>query len=163
VHVVLGLGSNLGDRLGTLRNAVGRLREVATVERVSSVYESAAVGPPQPDYLNAALLARFEGTAHALLDATQAVERDLGRVRTIRWGPRTIDIDVLWIEGMVVHDERLVVPHPELWARAFALCPLLELVPDATDPVTGERYIIEPEARLAPFAHPGWERTGRAV
>lgn len=163
MRVVLGLGSNLGDRLGTLRTAVERLRAVATVERVSSVYESAAVGPPQPDYLNAAVLARWDGTPHALLDATEAVEHELGRVRTVRWGPRTIDIDLLWIDRVVIHDERLIVPHAGLRGRAFALCPLLELVPDATDAATGERYVVGPAARLAQVAPPGWERTTKAV
>jgi 2-amino-4-hydroxy-6-hydroxymethyldihydropteridine diphosphokinase len=88
------------------------------------------------------VLVRFEGDALDLLDATLAVEAALGRVRRERWGPRTIDIDILWIEGVSVDHARLVVPHPHLRERAFALVPLLELVPDAGDPRTGEPYAV---------------------
>ena len=73
-----------------------------------------------------------------LLDALQAIERALGRVRRERWGPREIDLDVLWIAGVVVDDARLVVPHPRLLDRPFALVPLLEVVPAAVDPRTGD-------------------------
>jgi 2-amino-4-hydroxy-6-hydroxymethyldihydropteridine diphosphokinase len=151
VQAVLGLGSNLGDRLATLRLAVERLRSVTSVEAVSAVYESPPVGPPQPFYLNAAALVSWPGTAHALLDAALGVERGMGRVRAERWGPRTIDVDVLWIDGVALRDERLVVPHPELLVRSFALGPLLDVVPDAVDPRTGERYVRPIDPALSVF------------
>jgi 2-amino-4-hydroxy-6-hydroxymethyldihydropteridine diphosphokinase len=106
----------------------------AVVERVSRVYATAPVGPvPQPEFLNAAALVSWSGTPHALLDVLLAIEASLGRVRDPeqRFGPRTIDLDVLYIEGMAVDDARLTVPHPRLLERAFALVPLLEVLPEA--------------------------------
>ncbi|HEY8040496.1 MAG TPA: 2-amino-4-hydroxy-6-hydroxymethyldihydropteridine diphosphokinase [Polyangiaceae bacterium] len=141
LRAVVGLGSNLGDRLATMRAAVRELRRVARVETTSRVYATAPIGPPQPEFLNAAALITYEGTALSLLGALLAIEGGLGRVRAERFGPRTIDLDLLWIEGLAVDGERLTVPHPRLRERAFALVPLLELAPDARDPRTGERYV----------------------
>jgi 2-amino-4-hydroxy-6-hydroxymethyldihydropteridine diphosphokinase len=144
VIAVVGLGSNLGDRRATLQRALGEIGRIARVERASHVYETAPVGPPQGRFLNAALLLAFDGTPHALLDALLSIERALGRVRAEKWGPRTIDLDILWIEGAVIASDRLVVPHPRLRERAFALEPLLEVRPDARDPATGEVYVAPP-------------------
>jgi 2-amino-4-hydroxy-6-hydroxymethyldihydropteridine diphosphokinase len=110
------------------------------VERVSSVYETEPLGPPQPRYLNAAVLLTTALEPEALLDALLRIEASEGRERRERWGPRTLDLDVLWIEGRAVRTARIEVPHPGLKDRAFALLPLLELVPDAVDPLTGQRY-----------------------
>ncbi len=112
------------------------------MERVSRVYGTAPVGPPQPDYLNAAVLCLYEGPPEALLDHLVAIELRLGRVRREKWGPRTIDLDILWIEGQSYESERLVVPHPHLRERAFAMVPLLEVAPGAVDPRTGERFEV---------------------
>jgi 2-amino-4-hydroxy-6-hydroxymethyldihydropteridine diphosphokinase len=139
-RTVVLFGSNLGDRLATMRAAARELSAVARVDATSHVYATAAVGPPQPDYLNAAALVRFDGTPESLLDALLGIERRLGRVRAEKWGPRTIDLDVAWIDGTIVDTPRLQVPHPCLLDRAFALVPMLELVPDARDPRTGEVY-----------------------
>ena len=150
LRAVIGFGSNLGDRLATMRAARERLAQIAWIDAVSHVYATAAVGPPQPDYLNAAALIRYPSDAGraadplALLGDLLAIEEGLGRVRRERWGPRTIDLDIGWIEGIVVDDERLVVPHPRLKERAFALAPMLEIVPDARDPRTGAPYVIPP-------------------
>jgi 2-amino-4-hydroxy-6-hydroxymethyldihydropteridine diphosphokinase len=136
-RVVLGLGANLADRLATMRAAVAAIRAVGGVEVVarSRVYETAPVGGvAQPDFLNAALLVECTLSPLRLLDELLRIERELGRDRTkdaVRWGPRAIDLDVLWIEDLVVDDARLVVPHPRLVERAFALLPLLEVAPDA--------------------------------
>jgi 2-amino-4-hydroxy-6-hydroxymethyldihydropteridine diphosphokinase len=140
VRAVIGLGSNLGDRRANLEAALAELAATARVERVSRVIETKPVGgPEQPDFLNAAALVDFDGTPHALLDRLLAIEDELGRVRLERWGPRTIDLDLLWIDGVAVDDPpRLVVPHPRLRERAFALEPLREVAPDARDPRTGE-------------------------
>ena len=88
----------------------------------------------------------------ALLDALAAIEAELGRVRTVVNGPRTIDLDILWIEGQVVDLPRLVIPHPRLHERAFAIVPLLEVVKDARDPRTGALYAAPHDQRLRPVA-----------
>jgi 2-amino-4-hydroxy-6-hydroxymethyldihydropteridine diphosphokinase len=137
---VLGLGSNLGDRLGFFRAAARSLRAHGQIVGASALYESAAVGPEQPDYLNAALRFRTTLTPLALLEQQLAIEHANGRVRRERWGPRTLDLDLLWIAGRAVDEPGLVVPHPELLNRAFALLPLLDVVPDARDPRTGVAY-----------------------
>jgi len=145
VRVVIGFGANLGDRLGTMRAALRELAAMAHVERTSHVYATAPVGPPQPEYLNAAARVAWEGTADGLLEALLGIEAKLGRVRGgERFGPRTIDLDVLWIDGLAVESERLVVPHPRLKERAFAIVPLLEVAPDARDPQTGMPYGAPP-------------------
>jgi 2-amino-4-hydroxy-6-hydroxymethyldihydropteridine diphosphokinase len=142
---VVGVGANLGDRLASMRSAAIELARVARVEKTSRVYASPPVGgPPQPEFLNAAAAVLYEGAPLDLLDALLAIEARLGRVRGERWGPRTIDLDLLWIEGVAIDTPRLVVPHPRLHERAFALVPLLEVVPGARDPRTGVAY--EPPA-----------------
>ena len=142
LRAVVGFGANLGDRLGTMRAALRELGAVARVEKTSRVYATAPVGPPQPEYLNAAALVAFEGTAEQLLDALLGIEAGLGRVRDERFGPRTIDLDVLWVDGVAVETGRLVVPHPRLSERAFALAPMLEVAPGAIDPRTGRAYRV---------------------
>jgi 2-amino-4-hydroxy-6-hydroxymethyldihydropteridine diphosphokinase len=140
VRAVVGLGANQGDRLATMRAALDALRVAARVVRVSPVYETAPVGPPQPDFLNAAALLELGGEPVALLELLLATERSLGRVRTEKWGPRTIDLDVLWIEGIALVSPRLTVPHPHLTERAFALVPLLDVEPSAIDPRSGAPF-----------------------
>jgi 2-amino-4-hydroxy-6-hydroxymethyldihydropteridine diphosphokinase len=142
LRAVIGFGANLGDRLGAMRAALAELGDVARVEKTSHVYATAPVGPPQPEYLNAAALVAWEGTAEGLLEVLLGIEAKLGRVRgSERFGPRTIDLDVLWIDGVAVETERLAVPHPRLTERAFAMVPLLEVVPDARDPRTRDTYV----------------------
>ncbi len=107
----------------------------------SRVYETAPWGDvPQGPYLNAAALVDFHHGPEALLDALLAIERAQGRVRDLRFGPRTIDLDLLWMDGVVVESERLTVPHPRLQERAFALLPLLEVASFAVDPRSGVRF-----------------------
>lgn len=133
----LGLGSNLGDRLDALQRAVDLLDADPgiAVEDVSSVYETVPVGgPPQDDYYNCAIRVRTPLAPRRLLHRCQAVERRLHRVRLERWGPRTIDIDVLLYGQRVVATGDLVVPHPRLRERAFAVLPLLEVAPGWTIP-----------------------------
>jgi 2-amino-4-hydroxy-6-hydroxymethyldihydropteridine diphosphokinase len=138
---VVGLGANLGDRLATLKSAIGGLgQQGAQIVAVSDVYESAAVGPPQPDYLNAAALLDSSLPPLGLLQVLLAVERAHGRERRVRWGPRTLDLDLLFSPGLVVSTPELTVPHPELTRRAFALRPLLDVAGDARDPASGELY-----------------------
>jgi len=144
----LGLGSNLGDRLEHLREAVRLLNTEPAVEvvRSSRVYETEPVGPPQPAYLNAVIEIRSDGTARELLDACRRVEDALGRVRAERWGPRTIDVDVLTFDEQTIDEPDLVVPHPRMHERGFVLLPLGEL---ETDPMLpGGRRLAS--LRLAP-------------
>ncbi|MEO8476269.1 MAG: 2-amino-4-hydroxy-6-hydroxymethyldihydropteridine diphosphokinase [Actinomycetota bacterium] len=129
----LGLGSNLGDRLATLQRAVDLLgaEEGLAVDACSRVWETAPVGgPPQPDFLNVVLRIDTSLEPRDLLAAANRVEAELERVRDVRWGPRTIDIDVLWIVGYTSNDPELTVPHPRMTERAFVVLPLLDLDPD---------------------------------
>lgn len=142
-RTVVGLGSNLGDRVEALRQARLEIHRAVSVEATSRVYETAPVGgPPQGEFLNAAVLLLHEGSPSELMALLLEIERRLGRARGPRWGPRKIDLDVLWIEGAFVDTESLTVPHPRLKERAFAVAPLLDLAPDACDPKTGERYTV---------------------
>ncbi|HEY3446341.1 MAG TPA: 2-amino-4-hydroxy-6-hydroxymethyldihydropteridine diphosphokinase [Myxococcales bacterium] len=138
MRVYLGLGSNLGDRERNLAQAVRLLSRTPGVNVVarSSLWKSAPVGPPQPDYLNAAIEVDTTLGANALLTACKAIERELGREPGgQRWGPRTVDIDLLFADAIVA-EPHLQVPHLELHKRAFALLPLCELAPeDAVHPV----------------------------
>jgi 2-amino-4-hydroxy-6-hydroxymethyldihydropteridine diphosphokinase len=150
-RVVIGLGSNLGDREANLGNAVSLLREDKDLHvlRRSTVYETAPRGgPPQGDYLNAAVLVVTALDARTLLDRALGIERKLGRERSAetRWGPRTIDLDLLWIEGEAVQEPGLEIPHPRLVERVFALKPLLDVAPDAVDCRTGEAFAALGEA-----------------
>jgi 2-amino-4-hydroxy-6-hydroxymethyldihydropteridine diphosphokinase len=152
-RMVLGLGSNLGDRAGHIAAAVDALREAPglSVLAVAPLYESPpAGGPEQGDYLNSAVLVVSALAPRDVLAIALAVERGLGRVREegVRWGPRTLDIDLLWIEGAAVDEPGLSVPHPRLAERVFALRPLLDLVPEAADPRSGTRYSVLPAAAL---------------
>lgn len=125
----IGLGSNLGDRRGYLRNAVAALPDVVAV---SPVYETAPVGGPpgQDAFLNCVVELDTELTARDLLDVCRRLEANAERVRTERWGPRTLDVDVLWVDGETVDEPDLTVPHPRMWERAFVLVPLHDLAPD---------------------------------
>lgn len=137
----IALGSNLGDRENHLRRAVIALAALprTRLDRVSSVYRSAAVGPgTQPDYLNAVARLTTDLSAIALLDALQRIERDQGRVRDVRWGPRTLDLDLLLYGDETITSPRLTVPHPRMQQRHFVLYPLREIsdgdprLPDGT-------------------------------
>lgn len=151
---VLSLGSNLGDRLAQLRRAVGVLAPYA----VSSVWESAPVGGvAQGDFLNAVVLCRLDAaTAWA---RAQAAERGAGRVREVRWGPRTLDVDVVLADGAV--PAGLLLPHPRAHERAFVLAPWLEVEPAALLPGRGavselllaladQSVRLRPDLRLQP-------------
>lgn len=154
-RVVVGLGSNLGERGDHLRYAARELgRRAGELVALSPVYETEPVGPPQPRYLNAAALLRSGLDATKLLEVLLAIELERGRVRpsTTPLGPRTLDLDLLWIEGEVVSSAGLEVPHPRLEQRAFALRPLCDVAADARHPITGAAY-----AELA-LAHAPLER-----
>ena len=113
----LALGSNLGDRAATLQQAVDSLGAAAGVHvvDVSKVYETDPIGPPQPDYLNAVVVVDTELGARGLLEVAQRLEREAARVRGERWGPRTLDVDVLLVGDDRIEEPDLVVPHPRMW------------------------------------------------
>jgi 2-amino-4-hydroxy-6-hydroxymethyldihydropteridine diphosphokinase len=130
---IVGLGSNLGSRRANLEAGLEllELRAGCWVGRVSSVYESDPLGPPQPRYFNAAVALESTLDPHSLLAALLEIEALLGRQRGERWGARTLDLDILWAREPM-SDETLCVPHPRLRERAFALAPLLEVAPELT-------------------------------
>jgi 2-amino-4-hydroxy-6-hydroxymethyldihydropteridine diphosphokinase len=147
LDVILGLGSNLQDRAENIRDAVDRLGKIKgmSVRKISSLYESAPVDyEDQPDFLNAAVLIKTNLKPEELLVATQKIETEMGRVRTIDKGPRNIDIDILLYGIIEVRLPDLKVPHPGLRTRAFALLPLIEVAPDALLP-TGDpvRWLLQ--------------------
>lgn len=139
-RAVLSLGSNLGDRLAILQGAVEAIAATPglTAVAVSEVFETDPVGgPQQPDYLNAVLVADTTLSARALLERAHAVEQQFARVRTERWGPRTLDIDVVALGDLVIDEPDLVVPHPRAAERAFVLLPWSEADPAAVLPGAG--------------------------
>ncbi len=138
VTAYIGLGTNLGDKRKNLDDAVRLLSEARGIDavRVSSYYETEPVGyVEQEPFLNAA--ARIETTLspNELLDVCHEIENQLGRVRTVRWGPRTIDLDILLFGDSIIDMPELEIPHPLMHERAFVLEPLCELDPDVLHPV----------------------------
>jgi pantoate--beta-alanine ligase len=140
-QALLALGSNLGDRAATLDRAIELLRAVEgiSVLRVSRWSETAPVGGPagQNAYLNGSALVETSLDPHALLHELQRIETKLGRMRAERWGPRTIDIDVLLYDALVVNSDRLTIPHPRMTQRRFVLAPAAEIAAEMIDPLSG--------------------------
>lgn len=117
--------------MATLRAAIAKLRDTVPIENISRVYASAPIGPPQPDYLNAAALVIWDKPIRDLLTVLLQIEADLGRIRRDRWQARTIDLDILWSDDPPYFSDDLTVPHARLAERAFAILPLLDVAPDA--------------------------------
>jgi 2-amino-4-hydroxy-6-hydroxymethyldihydropteridine diphosphokinase len=137
--VYLGLGSNLGDRGVNLRRALTALSDVAEVEAVSRIYATEPVGyDDQPEFWNLVVRARTNLEPAALLARLQQIESELGRVRSFRNAPRTIDLDILTYDELVLKTPELEIPHPRLRERSFVLYPLAEIAPDFRHPVTRE-------------------------
>lgn len=137
----IALGSNLGDRAASLRAALQLLDETDGVRvlRVSSFHETEPEGgPPQEKFLDAAAEIETSLPPGALLDRLHEIESRLGRVRTVRWGPRTLDLDILLFDDTVMKTPRLTIPHPLMHRRRFVLAPLCEIAPDARHPVLGK-------------------------
>lgn len=133
MRAFLGLGSNLGDRHAHLARAVEGLPDVVAV---SQLYETEPVGGPpgQGPYLNAVVELDTDLGPRRLLEVARRLEDGAGRERGVRWGPRTLDVDVLLVDDLVVEDEDLVVPHPRMWQRRFVVAPLAELAPELVPP-----------------------------
>ena len=148
----LSLGSNLGDRLDHLSKAVTALAKQPKIKvlKVSSVYQTKPVGgPEQDDYLNAVVKIQTELSAHELLAVTQSIENNEGRVREVRWGPRTLDIDVLTYDDLISADDKLTLPHPRISERAFVLVPFFEIDPQAT--ISGLGKVADLYQQIAKF------------
>lgn len=153
--IVVGLGSNLGDRESTLAAAVERLDGAGIrVSAVSAFAASVAVKPDGPDpsapgYLNAVALARTDLSPQELLATIHTIERALGRVRDEHWGDRTLDIDIIAYDSRVISEPDLVIPHPRAAERDFVLAPWLELDPDAVLPGLGRVDVLLSRLRAA--------------
>lgn len=140
VIAYIGLGSNLSDPARQVRQALETLSTSpeVTLLKKSGLYRSPPMGPAgQPDYVNAVAQLETRLAPHRLLDLLQAIEQQQGRVRNERWGPRTLDLDLLLYGDLRMEDERLAIPHPGMAQRAFVLYPLQEIAPDLVVPGLG--------------------------
>jgi 2-amino-4-hydroxy-6-hydroxymethyldihydropteridine diphosphokinase len=141
MRAIIAMGSNMGDRQGYLEAAQAAIEErVGHIAARSSVMETKAYGyTDQDDFLNMAVEVETEMEPHAMLRELLAIEADLDRVRLIHWGPRTIDLDVIYCEDRIINDEELKVPHPDLVNREFVLRPVSEIAPELVDPLRGKK------------------------
>ncbi len=139
--MLLGLGTNVGERAGNLAEAVRRIGALAHLEQASHIYESEPVGyRQQPDFWNMVLRISTDLPARQLLQELIAIEAAMGRQRSFRNAPRTIDIDILLYDDVVIREPGLEVPHPRMHERAFVLRPLLEIAPAAEHPGTHRKF-----------------------
>jgi len=159
----IGMGSNLGDRAGTLRQAVSRLRTLGRITAISSLYETEPVGYlEQPPFLNAVVASKTRLATIDLLRALLAIERDLGRTRIFPNAPRTLDLDLLLVDAVVLNTDELILPHPRLHERAFVLVPLAEIAPTARHPILARSFsellVALPDQKgVRVYASRGWE------
>ncbi len=157
MRLILGLGGNLDDPPAAFQGALDALGRFVRVVTVSSLYRSDPIGPPQPRYWNMAALLEIAVPPVELLDRCQELEAAAGRDRSreVLWGPRPLDLDLLLAEGIIVLGARLILPHPRLLERPFALVPAAEAAPDLLHPLA-DRTLAE----LAAGPHPGLVRVG---
>lgn len=136
----IALGSNLGDSLATLEGSLSVINSTPGIdlEAVSSWYRTQPIGPPQPDYLNGCAILNVQQTPEELLALLQAVELQFGRVRNEKWGARTLDLDIILYENLIIKTPNLTIPHPRMYERAFVLIPLAQIAADWQEPKTGK-------------------------
>lgn len=155
--IYLGLGTNLGDQMANLQAAVAGLAQKLVITAVSPIYQTPPWGvTDQPDFLNMCLAAQTDLSPEQLLTFVKTLETELGREPAKRWGPRLIDIDLLFAANQIIETEKLTVPHPRLAERAFVLYPLADISPNFVHPVLGKTIAalaanIEDEG-IRPFA-----------
>lgn len=137
-HVFLGIGTNLGQRRLNLQRAISGMAAGVTITAVSPLYETPPWGmTEQPHFLNLCLAGRTSLSPPALLAFAKNLEVEMGRQPAERWGPRLIDIDLLFYDNLVIDDEHVTVPHPRLHERAFVLAPLADIAPYFVHPLRG--------------------------
>ncbi len=137
--VYLSLGTNLGDRLANLQSCLALFPPDIRLIQASPVYETMPWGyPDQPAFLNQAVQVVTEFSPLDLLDAIKGIEKKVGRQETFRWGPRLIDIDILFYDSLVLETPDLKIPHPHIQERAFVLVPMVDIAPDFCHPVSGK-------------------------
>ena len=159
----IGLGSNLGDRMTMLRTAIQRLETLGGIAGVSSLYETEPVGYlAQPSFLNAVVALDTAQAPADLLGALLGIERDLGRVRSFPNAPRTLDLDLLLVDDVILDTPELSLPHPRLHERAFVLVPLAEIAPELVLPGTGKTMqellrTLPDQGGVEVSAAAGWE------
>ena len=141
-YAYLGLGSNVGDRETQLDQAIHILNEIEgiNVTQTSLIYETDPVGyVEQPQFLNQCIEIQTTLTPRDLLNACLETEQQLHRVRDVRWGPRTLDVDILLFDKQIINEDDLVIPHPRMLERSFVLIPLNDIAPDFTEPHTNKK------------------------
>ncbi|ACK68549.1 2-amino-4-hydroxy-6-hydroxymethyldihydropteridine pyrophosphokinase [Gloeothece citriformis PCC 7424] len=139
----IALGSNLGESVFILENALSKLAQTPKITIVSRShwYNTTAVGPPQPDYVNGCAILNVDWSPERLIDILLEIEQDFGRMRREKWGPRTLDLDLLFYDNLILNTPKLQLPHPRMRERAFVLIPLAEIATDWIDPVTGKSIV----------------------
>ena len=159
----IGLGSNLGDRMATLRTAIERFESLGRVTSVSSLYKTEPVGYlEQPSFLNAVIALETALTPADLLHALLGIERDLGRARSFPNAPRTLDLDLLLVDNVILDTPELTLPHPRQHGRAFVLVPLAEIAPQVVHPGSGKTMqellrALPDQGDVEVYAPAGWE------
>jgi len=141
-HIYLGLGSNLGERIDNLSRAVSLLSKIMEIKKVSPVYQTKPWGfTEQPEFLNQVISGLTALEPEALLDKTRRIELEMGRKTTFHYGPRIIDIDILFFAVRVIDQPGLTIPHPHIAERAFVLVPLADIAPNFIHPVLGRKIV----------------------
>lgn len=156
VTIYLGLGSNLGDRAQNIHEALQRLKKTIRLVQISSLYETEPVGPAaQPWFLNLVCRGETDLAPEALLHLVKRIEREMGRKKGLRFGPRLIDIDILFYDDLVISTPQLEIPHPRLHERGFTLVPLCEMAPELVHPLLGMTIReLQDSARTLEEVHP---------
>jgi 2-amino-4-hydroxy-6-hydroxymethyldihydropteridine diphosphokinase len=136
MNIIILLGSNLGNRLANLKQAIASIASFSTILQQSNIYQTAAWGnTDQADFLNQAIEIQTHQTAENLMHALFAIESQMGRVRLQKWEPRIIDLDIIFYESAIHTTDFIQIPHPEMQNRAFVLKPLLDLIPHFEHPI----------------------------
>jgi 2-amino-4-hydroxy-6-hydroxymethyldihydropteridine diphosphokinase len=146
MRAFIGLGSNLGEPKQQILSTINEIKQIAETNWISSssLYASPPMGPQdQPDYINAVVEIDTQLEPHQLLDALQQLEQSHGRIRKRHWGERTLDLDILSYGDLILHDERLTLPHPGVAERAFVIYPLAEIAPDLNIPKLGKASMLK--------------------
>jgi 2-amino-4-hydroxy-6-hydroxymethyldihydropteridine diphosphokinase len=134
LNYYIGLGSNIGDRIKYLVSAVNEMAKIGVVEKKSAIYESEPFGyKNQQNFLNAVCMLNSDDDASVLLNRLKEIEKIIGRTDSVRWGPRTIDLDIVDWDGTEIETENIKIPHPEMYNRNFVLIPLAEIEPEYKD------------------------------